>query len=75
MCTIFMHHSPFLRQFARESLVQQGGFARREGVEGGADFFGGGVELREKRFDAGDDALLFGEWGEGNCGCLYISKM
>lgn len=49
---------PLRRQFSREGVVQQGGFAGFVGVEDGLDFVLGGVELRKEGFDARDKALL-----------------
>lgn len=55
---------PLRRQFSRESVVQQGGFAGFVGVEDGLDFFLGGIELRKEGFDARDKAMLLGERGD-----------
>ena len=59
-----MFFPPLRRQFPREGVVQQGGFAGLVGVEDGLDFFLGGVELRKERFDARDEAALLGERGK-----------
>ncbi len=49
---------PLRRQFPRESVVQQGGFAGFVGIEDGLDFFPGVIELRKEGFDARNEMLL-----------------
>lgn len=64
---------PLRRQFPRESVVQQGGFAGFVGVEDGLDFFLGGIEFRKEGFDARDEAVLLEERRERNDCSFYLA--
>ena len=64
---------PLRRQFSREGVVQQGGFAGFVGVEDGLDFFLGGIEFRKEGFDARDEAVLLGKRGKRENYFLQVS--
>ena len=66
---------PLRRQFSREGVVQQGGFAGFVGVEDGLDFFPGGVEFRKERLDTCDNALLLVDSRDAYLQRSYFSRI